>query len=75
MTVRLTESFELTNERPSSFSGELVLVNRSTGKAYSPGDFFEPFSSWGFKPAVTHVARMSKMKKHTNEEIEFIKRF
>jgi hypothetical protein len=73
--VRLTASFELTDERADSFSGQPVLVNRPTGKAYGPGDFIEPYVFWGFKPAVVHVTRMSKMTKHTDEEMEFIRKF
>jgi hypothetical protein len=75
MKVRLTASFELTDERADSFSGQPVLVNRPTGKAYGPGDFIEPYESWGFKPAVVHVTRMTKMKKHTHEEMQFIRKF
>ena len=75
MKPRLTPSFELSDERPESFNGQPVLVNRATGKAYGPGDFIEPYVFWGFKPAVVHVNRMSKIKKHTDKEMEFIKRF
>jgi hypothetical protein len=75
MKVGLTSSFELSDERPESFSGHPVLVNRATGKAYGPGDFIEPYEFWGFKPAVVHVTRMRNMKKHTDKQMEFIKRF
>ena len=75
MKVRLTASFELTDERPGSSYGQPVLINRRTGKAHGPGDFIEPYEFWGFKPAVVHVTRMSKMTKRTDEEMEFIKKF
>jgi hypothetical protein len=75
MKVRLTSSFDLSDERPESFNGQPVLVNRATGKASGPGDFIEPYPFWGFKPAVVHVTRMRNMKKHTDKEMEFIKRF
>ncbi len=75
MRVRLTSSWELTDERPESFNGQPALVNGATGKAYGPGDFIEPFAFWGFKAAVVHVTRMRNMKKHTDEEINFIRRF
>lgn len=75
MKVRLTPTFELSDERPESFSGQPVLVNLATGKASGPGDFIEPYAFWGFKAAVVHVSHMSKKKKHTDEEMAFIKRF
>ena len=75
MKVRLTPSFELSDERPESFNRQPVLVNRATGKASGPGDFIEPYAFWGFKPAVVHVTRMSNMEEHTSEERAFIKRF
>ena len=75
MKVGLTSSFELSDKRPESFNGQLVLVNRATGKSSGPGDFIERYEFWGFKPAVVHVTRMRNMKKHTDKEMEFIKRF
>jgi hypothetical protein len=75
MKVRLTSSFDLSDKRPKSFNSQPVLVNRATGKASGPGDFIEPYAFWGFKPAVVHVTRLRNMKKHTDKEMEFIKRF
>ena len=75
MKVKLTSNFELSDERPESFDGQPVLVNLETGKASRAGDFIEPYASWGFKPAVVHVTRMSNQEKHADEEMEFIKRF
>jgi hypothetical protein len=75
MKVRLTTLWELTDELSDSFSGEFILVNRATGKAYGPEDIIEPYAFWGLKPAAVHVARMSNMKKYTDEEMESIKRF
>jgi hypothetical protein len=75
MKVRLTTLWELTDELSDSFSGEFILVNRATGKAYGPEDIIEPYAFWGLKPAAVHVARMSNMKKYTDEEMGSIKRF
>ena len=75
MKIRLTPSFELSDERVESSKGQPVLVNRPTGKAYGPEDIIEPYAFWGLKPAAIHVVRMSNMNKHTDEEMEFIKRF
>jgi hypothetical protein len=75
MKVGLTSIFESSDERPESFKGQPVLVNRATGKAPGPGDFIEPYAFWGFKPAVVHVTRMRNMKKHTDKEMEFTKKF
>jgi hypothetical protein len=40
-----------------------------------PKDIIEPYAFWELKPAAVHVVRMSKMKKYTDEEMEFIERF
>jgi len=54
MKARLTPLLEFTDERPDSFSGELVLVNRAIGKAYGPEDIIEPYAFWELKPAAVH---------------------
>ena len=75
MKVRLTPSFELTDERIGSSKARPVLVNMRTGKAHGPKDIIEPYAFWGLKPAAAHVARMIEGDLYTDEEMEFIKRF
>jgi hypothetical protein len=75
MKVRLTPSWELTDERVGSSYGQPVLVNRPTGAAYGPGDIIEPYAHWGLKPAAVHVVRMIEMKKLSGEDLEFVGRF
>lgn len=47
MKVRLTESFELTDERIGSSYARPLLVNLRTGKAYGPEDIIKPYAFWG----------------------------
>ena len=75
MKVRLTVSFELTDERIGSAYARPLLVNLGTGKAHGPKDIIEPYWNWGLKPAAIQVVRMSKDNIYTDEEMEFIKRF
>ena len=75
MKVRLTPSFELTDERIGSSKARPVLVNLRTGKAHGPKEIIEPYAFWGLKPAAAHVARMVERIIYTDEEVEFIKRF
>ncbi len=75
MKVDLAFGFFLTDERGESSCEGPVLVNQGTGEAYEAADFIEPYIDWGFQPAARAVARMARMRKHTKEEMEFIKRF
>jgi len=75
MRVRLTPSWELTDELEDSFPGQPVLVNRKTREAFGPGDIIEPYPFWELKPAAFHTIRMSNMEEHSREEREFVRRF
>jgi len=75
MRVRLTPSWELTDERDDSFPGQPFLVDRRSGEAFGAGDIMEPYAYWEPKPAAVHADRMSYMEERTREEIAFIKRF
>jgi len=75
MKVRLTATWELTDEHTASSNGQPVLVCRRTGEKFGPGDLIEPYADWGQKPAAVHVAQMSSMKKFSEEEKEFVQRF
>jgi len=75
MKVRLTATWELTDEHSASSKGQPVLVCRRTGEKFGPGDIMEPYANWGLKPAAVHAAQISSMKKLSDEEKEFVQRF
>lgn len=62
MKATLLPSWELTTEHSASSYGQPVLVNRSTGDAFGPGDIVKPYPSWGFMTAADAVQRMLKMR-------------
>jgi len=74
MKVRLTESWELTEEE-DPFRGKADLVSRRTGEAFGPGAILGPYAYWDLKPAAVHVIRMANMEEHTREEKAFIQHF
>jgi hypothetical protein len=75
MKVRLTLSWELSDEHSTSFNGKPVLIKRGTGKIFGPGDAVEFYPNWRIKPAAVHVGRMSMMRRFSEEELNFIERF
>ena len=75
MKVRLTFSFELTDERIRSSYARPLLVDLRNRKAYGPNDTIESYPEWGLWPAAVHVAHMTSTDIYTDEEKEFIKRF
>ena len=75
MKVRLTASWELTDEHSASSHGQPVLICRRTGEKFAPRDILEPYVNWGLKTAADHVARMRQMRQFSDEEKEFIGRF
>jgi hypothetical protein len=75
MKLRLTPSWELSDERAGSSYVSPVLVNRATGEAFGPGKILEPYAHWGLKPAAVHVVRMSETKKLSGDEMKFVRRF
>ena len=62
MQITLAPSWILTTDHAASSYGQPVLVHRSTGEAYGPGDILVPYPSWGYMPAGAAVARFAKRK-------------
>jgi hypothetical protein len=62
MTVRLSGTWELSTDHASSSYGQPVLVNRSTGEAFGPGDIRKAGLN-GFMPAGEMVRRLAKTAK------------
>ena len=75
MRVTLTRSWELSDEHAMSRDGQPVLVNRSTGNAYGPGDPVEASPFWGVLPAARLVARMGKTVRLNAGEKVLVERF
>ena len=77
MQVELTPSYILTTNHAASSYNQPVLVDRGTDEAYGPADFFEPYVSWGLKPAALHVARVYKWKQRqlSKDECTFVECF
>ena len=72
MKVQLTLSWELSDEHSASSHGKPVLIKRITDKAYGPGDVIEFYPTWGREPAAVHVERMIRMRKFSEQELNFI---
>jgi len=53
----------------------LVLVNRSTGEVWGPGDLVEAYAFWGLLPAARVVARLAKTVRLTAGEKALVARF
>lgn len=60
MQVNLSGSWELSTDHAASSYGQPVLVNRTTGEAFGPGDILKPYPPYGFMPAAEAVRRLSK---------------
>lgn len=60
MQVNLSGSWELSTDHAASSYGQPVLVNRTTGEAFGPGDILKPYPSYGFMSAAEAVRRLSK---------------
>ena len=75
MTVNLSPTWRLSTDNAAPSSGRLVLVNRTTGEAFGPGDTVKPYPSYGFMPASDAVRRLAKMKQLDEEELALVGRF
>jgi len=83
MTINLSLTYELTTDHPASSYGRPVLVNRTTGAVFGPGDVVNPYPSlpafvfppYGFMPASDAVRRLAKMKQLDEEELALVGRF
>jgi hypothetical protein len=60
MKVILAPSWALSNEYPASPYGRPVLVYRSTGRAFGPGDFVQACALDPYAPAAKVVARLAQ---------------
>jgi len=63
MKIILSPSWELSTDHSASSYGQPVLVKRSTGEAFGPGDILKPYPSYGFMSAADAVRRLAKTKK------------
>jgi hypothetical protein len=63
MKAILSPDWELSTDDPASSDGQPVLVNRSTWKAFRPGDKVKLYTSQGYTKAVHAVARLAETAK------------
>ena len=79
MTIQLTPSLVLTDERAECRYGIPVLVNRQAdATAYGPADVFRAYPGWGFQPAAHTVIRAFKSHQpcpFSAEELDAIRNF
>ncbi len=77
MIVPLAPAWELSTEHPASRPGQPVLVHRSTGEAYDPGDLLYLYGHPTFKPllAARVVARLASTKLLEAQERALVERF
>ena len=73
--LNLGPSWVLTLNHAASSYGQPVLVNRTTGEAFGPGDIVEAYPSWGYLPGQAVVERFAKTKNFTEKEMDFVGRF
>lgn len=77
MNVILAPSWALSNEYPASHSGRPVLVYRSTGEAFGPGDFVQACPLDPYAPAakvVTQLAQTLALDADATELVAHFKR-
>ena len=75
MKATLSPSWELSDDHAMNSHGQPVLVQRSTGDAYGPGDILQPYNSSGFMPAAQAVARLAKTQTLDAEAQALVDRF
>jgi len=75
MTVKLSPSWTLTTEHAASSYGQPVLVHRTDGVAYGPGDIVKPYPSYGYMTAAAAVARLAKTARLDDEGKALVGRF
>ncbi len=75
MKVLLSPCWELSTEYASSSDGQPMLVSRSTGEAYGPGDDVRPSQFTGYATAAEVVRRLAKTVKLDAEGWALVDRF
>ena len=75
MKANLSPSWELSTENAASSYGQPVLVNRSTGEAFGPGDILKPYPSYGSMVAAAAVMRMAKTKRLDEDGQNLVAKF
>jgi len=75
MTAQLSPSWLITTEHAQSHDGLGVLVNRLTGKTYSPDATLSDYASMGPHPATRVVERLAKGARLDEKQREFVARF
>ncbi len=74
MKTVLNPSWELSTEHAAGY-GQPLLVRRSTGEAYGPGDLVKLYPSLNPRPAAEAVARLAKRSKLDAEGRALAERF
>jgi hypothetical protein len=75
MKISLSPTWKLSTDYAAPSYGQLVLVNRTTGEAFGPGDLVKPYPSYGLMPAAEAVRRLAKTKKLNEEGRDMVARF
>jgi len=75
MQATLSPSWELSTEHATSSYGQPVLVHRTTGDAYGPGDILSAYPSYGLLPAAAVVRRLAKTATLDEEGRALVERF
>lgn len=76
MTVNLSPTWRLSTDHAAPSSGRPVLVNRTTGEAFGPGDIVRrPYPSCGFMSAGEVVRHLAKKAKLDDEGRDLVARF
>ena len=75
MKALLSPSWELSTEHPASRHDQPVLVNRSTGEAFGPGEVFTLSPTHGDTLAADGVRRLAKTAHLTVKGRALVARF
>ena len=75
MEAILAPSWILTTDHAASSYGQPVLVYRSTGEAYGPGDILKPYPSFDLAPAAYAVRRLAKTANLDEAGRELVNKF
>ena len=75
MKINLSPFWELSTEHAASSDGRPVLVNKTTGEAFGPGDTMKPYLSYGFMSAREAVRRLARTQSLDEEELALVGQF
>ncbi len=75
MQTFLAPSWILTTNHAASSNGQPVLVRRSTGETYGPGDIVQVYPAWGLLRAAKAVVRLATLKRLDAEGETLVAKF